>query len=213
MSIDKNTAGPQALTTGSTSANQRAAATGELVSCEAHGRFHEAASRGKLFSASMQAGASLGTTLAAGAVTLTLYNPLNSGYWLSLIEVGIAITTGLTAASTSALVLAGNVNTVAAAPSSNTLATIRNCLLGNAATGVGIAYTATTLPATPIVLAPIWSDRVIGATPVAEAGGCFTYMADGKWILAPNTAITVQGIGAAISGIVSMLWEEIPILG
>src|SRR5436190_14795969 len=103
MAIDRNSAGAKALSTGSSSLENRVGATGALAVQHAHARFHEAVSRGKLFSASMQAGASLGTSLTATAVTLTLYNPAASGFWLSLLEVGIAITTGLIAAGTSAL--------------------------------------------------------------------------------------------------------------
>lgn len=190
----------------------RQAKTGEQVVSDVHARYYEATSRGSVYSASMQAGASLGTALTATGVTLTLYNPANSGYNICLLEVGVQVTTFLTASGSTVYALAGNVITATAAPSATTAATVRCTYLGNAA-GVGLAYTTATLPNTPILL------RSIGTiTYVSNAGGLslggysFMDMTDGKVVLAPNTCVTLQGIGIASSGIVHMVWEEVPII-
>ena len=159
----------------------------------------------------MQAGASLGTALTSTAVTLTLYNPVNSGIWCVLLETTLGITTGLAAAGATAYVHAVNVNPFAAAPTSVTNATIRNCLLGGT-TGLANAYTAATLPAAPVVARTPFTSRVIGATPVSEFSVSFIDNTDGKIILTPNTAVTLQCIGTASSGIVGFIWEEVPII-
>lgn len=189
---------------------QRADKTGASVVTDAHAKYQEAVLRGNVFHASMQAGASLGTALTATAVTLTLYNPSGSGKNLVLLECDVGITTGISAAGTAVLVYAINVNQTAAAPTATTAGVVRNCLL-NSTTGVGVAYTAATLPAAPVIAKIQSAYRIIGATPVSEYGVIPNDIVDGKIILPPNTAVTIQSIGSAISGIVSFLWEEIAI--
>ena len=187
--------------------------TGEQAVQMAHGGYYEPVSRGKVYHASMQAGASLGTALTATAVTLTLYNPATSGVNLSLMRVRVGVTTFIAAGAgplTTAYVLAANTNVLAAAPTATTSATIRNSLLGGAA-GVGLAYTAATLPAAPVVVRSIGSLYLIGATLQTSMAYNIDDWIDGEIVVAPNTAITLQAIGSATSGIVSMSWEEIPI--
>lgn len=209
--------GPMKRADGPSDGPIRSGITSEMIVGDAHARYYEAVSRGVVFGAAMQAGASLGTALTATAVTLTLYNPLGSKVNLVLLEVAMAITTmlaapGAPAASAAAYVLAGNVNPLAALPTGLTAATVRNCLLGGAQ-GVGLAYTGATLPATPILIRPLFgvSYSEITAASIAQLATQFIDPTDGKIVIAPNTAITIQGIGAATSGIVSMMWEEVPI--
>jgi len=184
---------------------------GELIIGNGHGKYHEQVARGKCYHAAMQAGASLGTALTATAVTLTLYNPANSGVLLSLIHANVAITTVPGGAGTAIYALAINANPLAAAPTAATPAVVRNCLLGSAA-GVGLAYTAATLPAAPVIARVIpggiyWATAAAAAAPMVAED-----WVDGSIVLAPNTAVTIQGIGVASSGIASMMWEEIPLL-
>jgi hypothetical protein len=188
----------------------RSGLTGELCIDRAHPKYYEAVSRGNVYHTSMQAGASLGTALTASAVTLTLYNPINSGKNLVLIAVSVAITTVPSVAGTAMYVLAANVNPFAAAPTTTTAASIRNCLLGGA-NGIGLAYTVATLPAIPVawrMLNPgqYWASAIDAISPIS-----FTDTIDGSAVLAPNSAVTVQGLGQASSGIVSIIWEEVPI--
>ncbi len=184
---------------------------GELVIANGHGKYYEQVARGKCYHASMQAGAAMGTALTATAVTLTLYNPVNSGVLLSLLHAGVAITTVPGGAGNAIYALAINANPLAAAPSATTPAVVRNCLLGGAA-GVGIAYTAATLPAAPVV-ARVMPGGIYWATAAGASGNMVAEAwVDGSLVLAPNTAVTIQGIGVASSGIASLMWEEIPIL-
>ena len=182
---------------------------GEIIVGTNHGKYHEAVSRGRCFHASMQAGAALGTGLTATAVTLTLYNPVNSGIHLSLLHAAVAITT-VPGVGNVNFAYAINVNPLAAVPATNTPGVIRNCLLGGAA-GVGIAYTATTLPAAPVI-ARMMPGGMYFATTAAAAPMSLSDWVDGSLVLAPNTCLTIQGIGIATAGIVSMMWEEIPLL-
>ena len=210
--------GPSKRSDGLANGLVRIGITGEAIVGDAHARYFEAVSRGTCFHAAMQAGASLGTALTSTAVTLTLYNPIGSKVNLVLLEVALAVTTMLAApgapgSSTAAYCLAANVNPLAAAPSATTEATVRNCLLGGL-DAVAKAYTAATLPAAPVVVRPLFgvSYSEITAASIAQFSTQFIDQTDGKIVLAPNTAITLQAIGAATSGIVSMMWEEVPFI-
>lgn len=189
----------------------KGSASGAAYVADRHARLYTPARRGNLYNSSMQAGASLGTALTATAVTLTLYNPSGSPVNLALVGVGVSLTTGLSAAGAASIVLAANVDQSAAIPVTNTAGTVRNNLLG-ASAGYGKTYTVTTLPAAPVVVKTIANFRVIGATPVSEYGAAFWDNVDGAIILQPNTAVTVQNIGTAVSGIVSLFWEEVSIV-
>jgi hypothetical protein len=210
MALDGAKVGFTPSADGTTHDKLRLGKTLEQISGQAHGLYYEPVSRGTVYHASMQAGAALGTALTATAVTLTLYNPLNSGVNLVLLEVGVNITTYLAAAGTSVYALAGNVLTTAAAPATTTAATVRSCLLGGSA-GRGVAYTAATLPSVPVVLKTVGSLHLVGGTPVSESSFSLIDYTDGKIVLQPNTAVTLQGIGTASSGIVHMIWEEVAV--
>lgn len=192
----------------------RSARSGALVTTDAHGRYAEAIRAGNCYYAT-SVGASLGTALTATGVTLTLYNPQNSQTYLSLLHVGVAITTPPAAAAVGALVLAANVNPIAAVPGTNTLAANwGNALLGaTPGRGVGQPYTATTLPAAPITVRNLGGWAFVGTAASSTGFGIVNDEVAGLIMLAPNTAVTVQGILSASSwtGTVSMVWEEIPI--
>jgi len=186
--------------------------TGALVVGDGHARYCEPIRNGNCYYATSVA-AALGTALTATAVTLTIYNPVGSTVYLSLLNVTVALTTPPAAAATGALVLAANVNILAAAPSAVTLAAnFGNALLGNAVQGQAKAYTAATLPAAPISVRSIGGWAFVG-TAASSTGYTINDPTDGLVMLAPNTAVTVQGILSASTwtGTVTMLWEEVPI--
>jgi hypothetical protein len=203
--------GPQVVADGS-QVNTRLGRLGELFISDSVGKYYELCRRGQIFSAAMQAGASLGTALTSTAVTLTLYNPAGSGVNLVLLQCGVNMTTVPVVAEVNTLVYAGNVNTAAAAPSTVTAAVIQSGLLGGAA-GQGKAYTAATLPAAPVVVRtfPLAWSNVVTTEGYVGGLGVMDYV-DGALSLAQNTAVTIQQIaGTTASGIVFMTWAEIPV--
>lgn len=185
--------------------------TSGLVVSMGHGRFYEAVRSGRVYWATA-VGATLGTALTATAVTLTLYNPLNSQVALSLLHVSVAITTPPAAAGVGSLVLAANVNPLAAVPATNTLATVYgNARLGAApAQGVARAYTATTLPAAPVTIRSLGGWAFVGTATSSTGFPMVSDPVDGLITLDPNTAVTVQGILSASTwvGTVTFFWEE-----
>jgi hypothetical protein len=194
--------GPQVLSNGA-NADFRADKTGASVVTDAHGRFQEAVLGGRVWLASTQAGQATSTGLSTTQTGFTLTNPAGSGVNLVLWQVCIAITTAPAAAST--LVLAANVNTVAAAVTQTTPLTVRNALLGTSGTGNGLAASAVTLPAAPVVIRAIGGGCVgastINTVPIVEN-------IDGSIVLTPGTAVSVNSITTAVSAIISMVWEE-----
>jgi hypothetical protein len=191
----------------------RAGRFNELIGGEAVGKYYEIARQGRIFCASMQAGASLGTALTATAVTFTLYNPSASGVNLSLLQCGVCLSTEVVNAETGILVYAANVDPSAAIPSATTPLTVRPALLGASANSAGRAFSAATLPATPVVVRvfPLAHNQV-ATTATSLSGLAAVDYVDGALALAPNTAVTIQQIKTtADSGIVSMVWAEIPV--
>jgi hypothetical protein len=183
----------------------------EVLTGDSLGKYYELCRRGQIFMASMQAGASLGTALTATAVTVTLYNPLGSGINVALLQCAVALTVPptVTVATANLYVYAGNVNTAAAIPSTVTALTIQSGLLGGGV-GQAKAYSAATLPATPVVVR-IFPFGQSNQTAVGDGPTAAVDYVDGALCLQQNTAVTLQSIGAANSGIVSMTWAEIPV--
>lgn len=191
----------------------RAGRFGELVTSEAFGKYYEIARQGRLFLASMNAGAVLGTALTATAVTVTLYNPSGSGHHLSVIAGGVSWTTVTADASARSAVWAANTDPSAAILITTTALTVRPALLGSGFTSVGRAFSAATLPAAPVIVRVFPSGHSNVATTATAVGGLANVdYVDGALCLAPNTAVTVQAISTANeSGIVSICWAEIPV--
>lgn len=203
MADEQATVGARNLSSGST-ANLRSDRTGALVTQNAHGRYTEAVLAGRVWLASNQAGQATSTGLSTTQTGFTLTNPAGSGVNIVLLQVCVALTTAPAAAAT--LVLAANVNTAAAAVTQTTALTVRNALLGTGGTGNGLAASAVTLPAAPVVV------RTIGGGPVGAVTLNTAYImdeVDGGLILVPNTAISLSSITTAISGIFTFVWEEV----
>lgn len=192
---------------GTTQTRERRSKTNASVTTEAHARYLEAVSRGSVFIGANQTGTSVTTQAGLSATTpaLTLYNPFNSGYNLSLLNVTVNITAAPAAAT--AICLASSNGVVAAAPGTNTLATVVNAMIGKPATPVGQCYRVTTLNAAPV------SIRHLGFVSAASLVAAASYFDDtqGSVIISPGTLVTVQAL-TAVAVLCSFCWEEIPIV-
>jgi len=178
---------------------------GELMVSELHGRYYEAALRGRVFCAANQAAAAL-SLLSATATGLILTNPAGSGKNLELLEIAVALATAPAGIAT--LGLAANVNVVAAAVVHTTPLIVRPTLIGGSLGAVGLADSAATLPAAPVLI------RGIGGGPVATGSVTAPFIKDdvgGAIILAPGTAISLSAFTTAISVIASFTWAEWPV--
>ena len=192
----------------------RAGRFGEVITGEAVGKYYEMSKQGRVFCASQQAGAVMGVSLTATAVTVTLFNPSGSGVNLSLLQTSIAFTAlQTTTTTTEVLVYAVNPDPSSAIPTGMTQLTVRPALIGAPYTSMGRAFSAATVPAAPVVVRifPLAAYCTSG-TQLAESGLAATDYVDGAIVLAPNTAVTIQELATTTqaTGIISMVWAEIP---
>ncbi len=157
----------------------------------------------EIYVASTQAGVATSTALSTTQTGFTLTNPFGSGKTLVLLQVRGALTTAPAAIAT--VVLAANVNPVAAAVTQTTPLTVRKANLGVSGTAVGLASSAVTLPAAPVVV------RGLGG-PVATGSVSQPQLVDdidGALCVAPGCAVSINSLTTAISGVWSVIWEEI----
>jgi hypothetical protein len=157
-----------------------------------------------VYVASTQAGVATSTALSTTQTGFTLTNPAGSGVSLVILQANIACTTAPAAAAT--VVWAANVNPVAAAVTQTTPLTVRNAKLGNSGTGAGLAASAVTLPAAPVVV------RAVGG-PVAGSSISPPYIKDdvnGALVVQPGCAVSINSLTTAISAVISVTWKEVP---
>lgn len=186
----------------------RGTKTGEIAVSDAHGRYHEAVSRGKVFVAANQSGSAI-TNLASVATGFILFNPVNSGVNLSLLEITFIQTSTAAASANAGLQLAANVNPSLGAPSSVTALTVRNALLGNQTAGTGIAYSGCTIGAAPVAIRQIWQPSV-SATATTAIPPVVRDLVDGLIVIGPGCCVSLSALNT-LSGAASMAWEEVPV--
>lgn len=188
--------------------------TNAQVVTDAHGRFHEAASRLKIFFISngflgvTSAAAWLTPVAAAAATLLTLYNPGNSGVLASILQAKVALLSGTT--EVGEYVWNYHVNTtITATP--NAVSKCTN--IGAAGAGTtpagncrGFANTALTGGVAGLEGPPIQTLNV-------ATGNDFAQPIDGSVIVPQQCAATIgaptNGTSAVVYG--AILYEEVPI--
>jgi hypothetical protein len=156
-----------------------------------------------IYVASTQAGVATSTALSTTQTGFTLTNPFGSGKTLVLLQVVGAISAA--PAGAAPLVLAANVNPVAAAVTQTTPLTVRAANLGLSNAAVGLAASAVTLPAAPVVVRPMTG--AIAASAITPAA--IVDYVDGALCIAPGCALSLSSITTACTGIWSMVWEEV----
>lgn len=212
--------GPQVLGDGS-NGTIRQEKSGGLVVTELHGKFYEAAARGRLFSATHAlAGVAAGSSAVADTLSATnawaLLNPTNSGVNLSIVAMYMSYIRVPTLAGTHWLSQVGGLS--ATALSTGTLTPAVPALLGGPQASAAKAYFSAIMPVllgTPAALIPLWNQGT-GAVTVADVLNPPPFFPDGSILLSPGSAIGGQGVpqaAAALANVVawSVFWEEIPI--
>jgi len=187
-----------------TAAPFRADITGAQAVTDTHGRYAEAARRGRMFYAASQAATTWSVALNATHTGLCVYNPPNTGYNLEILQVGFALS--VAPGAISHVGLFGGF--LAAGVTTHTTALVPGCTLIGAAAGVGKADAACALPGTPVWVIPFLSgftaSALFATTPaIVDVAGSI--------IVPPGGYV---GIGAltAVVGFGSVIWEEVPIL-
>lgn len=189
--------GPQFLGDGAISRQVRRGKTNETIVGMGHGQHYEQASRGKVYYACNQAVVTFGTALTGTGVTFHLWNPPGSQYNLEVLQTGVTVLTGGTGGH---LVYA--MNWAAGAVSAGTALAVNNAY---GASGVGLAKSATTLPAAPLAVRTL-----AGVITAAGVNNIMDYV-DGALVVVPGAVLSIQGITVVGTGLISMAWAEVPI--
>lgn len=155
-----------------------------------------------IFMASTQAGVATSTGLSTTQTGFTLTNPLGSGKCLEVLQIRGALTTAPAAIATVVLA-AGTVN--ATAVTQTTPLTVRNVNFGVTKTGAGLAASAVTLPAAPVVVRGLGGPVATGSVSQPQ----IVDDVDGAIVLAPGTSLNINSLTTAISGVWSMVWREV----
>lgn len=158
----------------------------------------------EIYMASTQAGVATSTALSTTQTGFTLTNPAGSGKTLVLLQFRGAVTTATAGAA--GLVLAANVNPIAAAVVQGTPLTVRPTNLGVTKSGVGLAASAVTLPAAPVVVRA-WQ---LATAASSITPGPLQDDFDGSIAVAPGCAVSISSLTTAVTGVWSFIWEEVP---
>lgn len=197
--------------------NARMGRTGELIFTEGHGRYYEQASRGAVFTLSLTAtttGISAGNIVGAAAAASTqfaLWNPVGSGYNLSIQKVVVGLISGTPVGGPvfHGIFVNGN-------PSIANTGTAYNNLIGGKApvarymsSAAGAALTGGTAP---VVLRAMTIDFSASAFAAAAGTNCLEIV-DGDIVIPPGYGWVplFAGAGTSVLNAYSVTWEEIPI--
>lgn len=201
--------------------NLRQGRTGEIILSQAHGRYYEQTSRGQLFTLTLSAtttGIAAGNLLGAAAAASTnfaIWNPIGSGFNLSITKCMIGLISGTLATGPlyHAVIQTSN-------PTINTVSTngvAYNNLVGGkspVARYVAVAAgTALTGGSAPVVLRTM--NLTFSAAAFAAPAGANTLadLPDGDLIIPPGYGWVPQfsAAGTSVLNSYSVTWEEIPI--
>jgi hypothetical protein len=201
--------------------------TGAQRITDAHGRFFEAASRGFLFSAGMTVTSISNVTFttatlgATGTPIVGVWNPMNSGKNLSILQVRLQIVnTAATTTGHAGLMWCTSVNQSAITTGITPLS--RLSLSSTGAVGKGYAGTALTGLSGSLVVQEV--SGLSGMLPnysfVQTAAGTVATIPsnidniDGAFVVPPGgvLALLCTTTPVAVSAASSIMWEEIPIL-
>lgn len=196
----------------------RGSKEGAQVATELHGKYYEAAMRGRLFTASTVIA---GVVIPVAAATLnskfTIWNPSGSGVNVELISFTTGLDTATQVVNGWGLAIQRSLTGTSGVPTSVTQVTsLRLGLTGTSKVTVASQATLTNVAipgvtaatAVPIPLYPMFSS---GATTASGIYEC-THNFDGRLILAPDDLGAVcTTVAAAAQNFCSIIWAEWPV--
>jgi hypothetical protein len=196
--------------------NARQGRTGELIISQAHGRFYEQASRGKVFSLTLTATSAdnVGNAVGAAAAASTnfaLWNPLGSGFNLSILKAYVAAVSGT---PTGGPVFHGYITN--SIPTIASTGTAYNNLAGGpppvaryVASAAGTALTG----ASAVVTGRAMNIDFSASSFASAAGSNCLDLVDGDIVIPPGYGWVPlwAGTGTTLRAAYSVTWEEVPI--
>jgi len=200
--------GPQVVADGA-AASLRQDRQGSQVITDAHGRYHEASSRGRVFTAANQAGKALTPFATSSTTGFVLLNPTGSGVVLSILEIMFLQTSTAAATASAFVALSASAPAATAFTGQSGALTVRNNSIGSANAGSGLAYdTVTSKGTTDVLIRPIWQPSV-SATATTSIPPFIRDEVAGLICVQPGSWVAMSA-SSALSGITSMTWEEVP---
>jgi len=200
--------GQQAVADGSVT-TARGDKTGATVTANVHGQFSETAVRGNImYVSNLVAGVAPGTAFSA-TPPLTLWNPPSSGKNLAITKISCGYVSGTLGGGCIAL---GAVPSQVTVPSGGTELTPLCSLIG-APRGVGRGFTGSTVTTTPAILRPMFNMGAFVGTTALAPQDC-DILVDGGIVVAPGSAVSLQGIAGAGTTplvILGFTYEELPV--
>lgn len=214
--INETKCGPQPLTDGSTGV-QRAGRNSESIFAQAHGKYAEAATRQKMFTAYLLQGTStvaagnIVSAAAAASTQFAVWNPLGSGINLVLQKLQIQQFSGTPTAGGLSI---SYFNASSVSSSLATSGAVKNNFLnGPAGAGLCLASAAGTALTGGLALATLkntgWSSS---ATALASPAGVgYTEFFDGDIVVPAGFGVVPTWAGAGTTYLVgySLSWEEV----
>lgn len=208
----QTTVGPQANLNG-TNANQRGGRSGELSVADAHGRYQEASTQGKLYfccNSAAQALSLTGTTTYTGLVVFNPPAPTGQGVNLVILEAAFAPTIAETGVG--GVILFGQaIAATTPALTATNVAGMPSAAVFTGAAGGSAAKVASscTLAANPIFMRPLIGIPWVTAT--AQAALLCKDEIAGSIVIPPGAGIGFVAVTTAITGIGYISWEEVPV--
>lgn len=173
---------------------------------ESHGRYADAVARGNCYTVSDTSGHTTPAGLSTAPLSVSLYNPLGSGVFLSLIYAAANFSVVFAAVAT---VWVG-VNPTASAATTGTALATQNCN-GGGGTGKVKGFTTATLPALPTIIGELGQGGTGAVNLLPSYPALFKWF-DGLIGVGPGGALSIQM--AAASGAAgtwaTWIWEEVP---
>lgn len=199
--------GPQPSSDGNLTP-QRAGKSGESVVTQLHGRYYEQAARRNIFCAANQAAQAWSVGLATTYTGLVVSNPFVSNQVnLSILQVGFALSVA-PAAIASIGMFAGYAAAGGDAVSTHTTPLVPARTFIGGGVGQGLADSAATLVGGKIS----WVHQMMGGFTAAALPGTSPTVVDvGGLFIIPPGAFFAIGALTAVTGLASIIWEEIPV--
>lgn len=189
-----------------TAVPQTASFTGAQRVALAQGRYYDAAYNRQLFYAANQAATTWSVALAATHTGFVLSNPINSGFVLVPLLAGFVLAAAPVAIAP--MLFFGGWSNAGITAHTTPLSALSTDLSADQSNAVGKADAAATLVGTPRWILPFLGGFTAGALPAVSPA----FLDIGGAIYVPPGAYFGIGAITAVSGLASMIWEELPIL-
>ena len=194
----------------------RTSRDGAQICTSAHGKYYEQTSRGKLYTGVSAVGGIALITPATGGGHPTLWNPVDSGHYVSVVLLELSWVSGNNAPGAiewAYTLNAGSTHATGAPIATATLVAPVGVLGGALTNKAKWSPTTNTFTVAPVFLRPTGLSLFTGVAATAVAPFALRADYDGNFVIAPGTAISLCTQAATTTALfqVAITWEEVSI--